>query len=468
MRVIYEASALGRGWRRPRGRTGIYRVARQVAVGLAQAEGCELTLAATAGPGDAAGLRAYVQSEAAAGQLHGKPVVAGELMAGVGAIFTRSETPGAPRASAPEQPDAQHPAEPATHRNLRSTLRQAAARAAYTAGRAALHLPVRPSLYQRIWPALHRLGGSDLSRALRDADVFHSPWLPLPARVQRQRNLLPMVMVHDLIPLRQPQYVAPWLIAWFEEVIASVGDRSQVICTSDYVKQDLCDYAKLDPQRVTVAPLGVEHGRFKQVTDPAVLQRVRQRYNISSQRYVLTLATLEPRKNVPALIRRWAALVRQQRIDDLDLVLVGNVGWAMGDLAAAAGDLRDRVHVTGFVADEDLAALYSGAAMFAFASLAEGFGLPPLEAMACGLPVVCANTTSLPEVVGQGEHAGGLLVEPYDDDAWCAAMLKLETDATLRSELARKAIARAATFTWENHISKTLDAYRQGIASLSL
>jgi len=174
------------------------------------------------------------------------------------------------------------------------------------------------------------------------------------------------------------------------------------------------------------------------------------------------VGTLEPRKNVVHLIRSFAELVRAERIPDLHLVLTGGQGWDYEPIFAEAErlrEVRDRIHFTGYADDVDLAPLYSGALAFVYPSLYEGFGLPVLEAMQCGTPVITSSTSSLPEVVGDA----GLLVDPQDGAALCQAMLALYEDADRRAELSSRAVARAGRFSWERCAHETVAAYRQAI-----
>ncbi|MFZ0751992.1 MAG: glycosyltransferase family 1 protein, partial [Pyrinomonadaceae bacterium] len=181
--------------------------------------------------------------------------------------------------------------------------------------------------------------------------------------------------------------------------------------------------------------------------------------------YFLSLAAPQPRKNLAHLIRCFFRLLEEQPGLDVKLVLAGSKsqGWMYDEVfeaAAAAPKYRDRVAFTGFVADEDLAALYSGALGFIFPSLYEGFGLPPLEAMACGTPVISSDATALPEVVG----GAGLMVKPTDEDALCEAMLNLLNDSRLRQELRRKGLERASEFSWQRCAAETVNVYRTAVS----
>jgi glycosyltransferase involved in cell wall biosynthesis len=181
---------------------------------------------------------------------------------------------------------------------------------------------------------------------------------------------------------------------------------------------------------------------------------VRHKYNLAEQPFILSVGTIQPRKNYQRLIQAFA------RLDaDLDLVIVGGFGWHFQEITAEVTrlDLEKRVRFLGFVADADLPALYSTASLFIYPSLYEGFGLPLLEAMACGTPVVASNQSALPEVVGQA----GLLVDPYNVEAMAATMTEVLGDSGLRHQLIQAGLARAAQFTWSDMAAKLLVLYQQ-------
>jgi glycosyltransferase involved in cell wall biosynthesis len=303
-------------------------------------------------------------------------------------------------------------------------------------------------------------GGVGLRTLLR-TDVFHSPIYALPPlgdrRVKRVKHFL---TVYDMIPLRFPEFTG-WGDA-FRSILGSLRSEDHALVISEYTRGELLDVRPdLDPARVHVTLLAADPERFHPC-GPTQVAAARARYGIPDAPYVLSVGTLQPRKNIPLLIRSFAALVRAGEVGDLHLVLTGRRGWDFDEIFAEAADrqeVRDRIIFTGYVDEADLAPLYSGALVFAYPSLAEGFGLPPLEAMQCGTPVITSNTSSLPEVVGDA----GVLVDPRDGDALAQAILDVYRDSDLRADLAARATARARQFTWERYAQQTVDAYRAAL-----
>jgi glycosyltransferase involved in cell wall biosynthesis len=267
-----------------------------------------------------------------------------------------------------------------------------------------------------------------------------------------------------MIPSLFPELVEDKFVEKQRAIVHSV-DREQdwIICNSACTKTDFCEITSMAPDRVFVTYLAAARDVFRPEADPARIAAVRERHQVRSRDYVLSVCTLEPRKNLPRLVRSFFALTEDQRLPELSLVLVGPTGWKSDPLIASLEErprLRDRVVLTGFVPDEDLAALYSGARMFVYPSLYEGFGLPALEAMQCGVPVITSRTSSLPEVVGDD----AITVDPTDADALSQAMLNVLRDAGLAAELSRRGLERSKQFSWSRAVDETVQAYRAMLA----
>lgn len=288
-------------------------------------------------------------------------------------------------------------------------------------------------------------------------DIFHSPFFPLPKGIRAKFRF---ITVYDLIPILHPEFFEFQKNHLLHRVVQSIDRDTWVFCISEATKNDLLGYSSnIDPQKVAVIPLGASD-LFYNCLDAAEMQTVRRKYGIPEQPYFLSLSTLEPRKNIESSVRAFVKMVRQEQINDVNLVLVGTTGWDYGrifDEISGCNELRDRIIVTGYVDDHDLAAIYSGAIAFVYPSFYEGFGLPPLEAMQCGVPVITSNTSSLPEVVGNA----GLMVNPTDNDTLCQAMLSLYKDSEQRNKLAALSLQRAALFSWDACADATVRHYQQ-------
>lgn len=308
--------------------------------------------------------------------------------------------------------------------------------------------------------ALDRLSHQAGVSALARADVFHSPFNPLPPADERLRRVQYFLTVHDLIPLVRPEVGG---MGWLREILDSIGPDDHFFADSEHTKSDLLNAVRaLRPERVSVTPLAADPALFRPCTDAARVAAVRAKYGVPDGPYILTVGTLAPHKNIPRLLRAFAELVHAERLGDLRLVLTGAKGWgyeATFQELDRIGPVSGRVHFTGYVDDEDLAPLYSGALVFVFPSYYEGFGLPPLEAMQCGTPVITGNAASLPEVVGDA----GVMVDPHDQDAFAQAILDVYRDSAWRQELAGRALIRAREFTWARFADQTVAAYRRAL-----
>ena len=291
-------------------------------------------------------------------------------------------------------------------------------------------------------------------------DLFHGldqSGIPLFFKTRRS-----VVTIHDVIPL-----VLPWAFPrrhrWvLTAALARVRRQADVVIVpSAAAAEDVVRYLNMDRQRITVIPMGCE-ARFQPLVNAARMVQLRRRYALP-ERYVLFVGTLEPRKNIALLLEAFSRLLAERPEDDLQLVVAGGKGWGDGQLIATteALNIRRRVIFTGFVEDDDLPDLYRGAQMFVYPSLYEGFGLPVVEAMACGTPVITSNRASLPEVAGDA----ALLIDPTRPDDLAAAMSAIMSNAALHEELRWKGLARAKEFTWEAVARKTMGVYRAVCAS---
>ena len=289
-------------------------------------------------------------------------------------------------------------------------------------------------------------------------NIYHSPFYPIPDRTITQ-NLHRVLTIYDLLPVLTSHNFTQNSRSRFKSIINSI-DRHQdwITCISENTKQDFCNHTGMNPERIFVTPLAASDN-FYPVTDSEIISQKLKQYQIPEQTYLLSLCTLEPRKNLNFLLQCFAQILAQDPNLDLNLVLVGVSGWKNNDIFQTVQSnhlLKKHVIFTGYIPDHDLSAIYSGALAFVYPSLYEGFGLPPLEAMQCGTPVITSNTSSLPEVVGDA----GLMINPSSKDDLCQAMLDLINNSTLRHELSQKGLDRAAQFSWSKCAEETIKVYK--------
>jgi len=297
---------------------------------------------------------------------------------------------------------------------------------------------------QTYWPWLIRRAG---------VDVVHTPIFAGMVAAPRPYVLT----LHDLIPLQTPEAVSRTAAAYWRLVLPHAVRRAAAIITgSDFTRDEILDHFGLSPDRVVTVPHGVEP-RFVPVEDAAVLAEVRRRHGLPD-RFLLFVGIASPRKNLDRLVRAFGALSDAERAD-AHLLVAGPPGWKNEalDAAIAASPVASRIRHLGIVPDEELPALYTLARGVANLSGREGFGLPALEALACGSPLVCADRTSFPEVVGDA----ALLVDPDDEPAIThalAALIAGGPDVTARRA---RGLVRARDFTWERSAAATLTVYRR-------
>jgi glycosyltransferase involved in cell wall biosynthesis len=311
----------------------------------------------------------------------------------------------------------------------------------------------------RLWHRLHiRL---PIESMIGAQDLFHATDFVLPPTGHRTRTLL---TVHDLSFVRDPDSASPALRRYLDDVVPrSVTRAHHVLADSRATKDDLIELYSTPTDKITVLYSGVDP-RFTPEKQRGEEERIRRRYKLGHQPFILGLGTLQPRKNYSRLISAFAQIADvSRRLDGRpithNLVIVGKQGWLFDSIIADAARLgvRTRVIFPGFADEEDLPALYRTAELFVFPSLYEGFGLPPLEAMACGTPVVTSNVSSLPEVVGDA----GLTIDPVDIYALANAMSQVLQDSRLRDQMIDRGLARASEFTWLRAARQLRQVYQQ-------
>lgn len=289
-------------------------------------------------------------------------------------------------------------------------------------------------------------------------DVLHCPKSAVPFFAP-----CPVVVtLHDLIPISHPEtekFAAR--IYWRIQIPIAARRSSHIITDSEHAREEIMAMFNVPADRISAIMLGFSPA----MGGPAATgdgESVRSKYGLP-EHYILYVGTIQPRKNIPTLLEAFNLLKREHGVSH-SLVIVGRKGWLYKELFDRISELgleRD-VIFTGFVPDEELPGIYAGADVFSYLSFFEGFGLPPLEAMACGVPVVVSNTTSLPEVVADA----GIAVEPLDVPAVAESIHKILTDPHLARTLRERGIRRSSLFSWERTARETLGVYRR-VALLS-
>jgi glycosyltransferase involved in cell wall biosynthesis len=292
------------------------------------------------------------------------------------------------------------------------------------------------------------------------ADLFHEPHYVLPLLLGTKS----VVTIHDCIHLRFPEYLPnPGAIYYARFMMGSALRRAKVVFTvSEASKRDILHFfPKTEPSRIHVVSNAID-ADLLDAPDQDELDRVKERYQIA-QRFILYAGNIKPHKNLPRLIEAFARLRATPGHEDVHLMIIGDEIGKTPELRRRVESFRLRpfVRFFGFVPERTLAALYRLATVFVFPSQYEGFGLPPLEAMACGTPVVTSNVSSLPEVVGNA----AVLVDPHDGEAIAVGLSRVLDDPAFAADLREKGQIQAKKFNWEDSARKTLSGYLEALQS---
>jgi glycosyltransferase involved in cell wall biosynthesis len=285
-------------------------------------------------------------------------------------------------------------------------------------------------------------------------DLYFATDFALPPTLPRTRTA---IFIHDLTYVRVPNAAVPELVGYLNAVVPRALKRADVvIVNSEATKTDIIDIYGTPPEKISTIQFGV-HPHFTPSKKP--LAALRAKYSLPQQPYILTVGTVQPRKNYARLIEALAVL-RAKGID-ATLVIAGGKGWMETPIfeTVARLKLEPYVRFLGYVDDSDLPALYTHAAAFAMPSLYEGFGLPVLEAMACGTPVVTSTVSSLPEAAGDA----ALLVDPTNIEAIADALRRIISDTRLAQELRAKGLAHVMPFTWGRTAKQLLEAFDKAL-----
>jgi glycosyltransferase involved in cell wall biosynthesis len=291
-----------------------------------------------------------------------------------------------------------------------------------------------------------------MKNELNELDIIHNPY-QLPTVFNFKQKYI--ISVLDLIQILFPKEIKKSVYISQKIMLSkSIKSADKIISISHHTKQDIIKHFKIPENKIKVIHLAANEN-YKLLKENEI-NKIKQNYNLNYS-FILYVGTLEPRKNIPTLLKALYKL-KKQNIKH-KLVITGKKGWKYKSIFETIErlNLQKDVIFTGYVPDEDLPALYNAADLFVYPSLYEGFGLPPLEAMQCGTPVITSNTSSLPEVVGDA----GIMVNPYDVDELANKMYEVLTNGGLREELSKKGLERAKLFSWKKCAEEHLKVYEE-------
>ncbi len=322
-----------------------------------------------------------------------------------------------------------------------------------------VHVPLTDRWLYRLWFRAHL--PLPIETFAGRSDLYHATDFVLPPMLPGTRTVL---TIHDLTFLRDPTSAQPRLLTFLTNMVSKSAQRAtHLVADSLATAHDLHELYGLPQDHITTIYSGVNE-RFNPRPLDGEAQTLRKKLELDRAPYILTVGTLQRRKNHLTLVRAFGELLHREGVPEgVQLVVAGSKGWLYDEVLGEVKslDLERQVRFIGFTDEVDLPALYRNAAVFAFPSLYEGFGLPPLEAMASGVPVVASNASSLPEVVGDA----GLMVDPLDVHGLAAALFRALTDGDWRAESIHRGLQRAATFTWRRAAEQLLGVYERVLSA---
>lgn len=288
-------------------------------------------------------------------------------------------------------------------------------------------------------------------------DLLHCPAFKAPLKCA-----MPLVVTfYDLHILKSPNDYNPWLRSYCKFMLPKIAKTADKIITiSEFSKKDIVDTFSLRPEKVEVTYCGIDE-RYRVVSDMTLKNSARNKYGLQ-KKFILYIGAIQPRKNIPLLLKAYSRLLKEGFFD-FDLVFAGGMGWKNRNIFLLIGELgiKERVKFIGYVPEDELPFLYDLAEFMVYPSFSEGFGMPVLEAMACGCPVITSNTSSLPEVVGDA----GIMVDPHNIQELEDAIRRVVKDSNLRREMKKKGLERAKIFSWEKCAKETLQVYKKVYAA---
>lgn len=295
----------------------------------------------------------------------------------------------------------------------------------------------------------------NINKFTRDIEIFHAPFFVTPA-LDKSKRLV--VTIHDVAPLIFPDFFPLMTRLAHTRRLKKIrykmkkNSNTHLIADSDHTKRDLVKHLGISENKISTIPLGVS-SIFKPLNDSLSNKMVLRKYSLSKP-YILTVGSLNPRKNITSLLKAYSRLTENSKINH-QLVLIGTSGWLNKKIFKEVR-INKNVKLMGTVPEEDLPILYSQADLFVFPSIYEGFGLPVLEAMACGTPVITSNASSLPEVSGQAAR----LVDPHDISEIANSISYVLSNNPIRKKMIDQGLQWAKNFTWEKTAQRTYELYK--------
>ena len=293
-------------------------------------------------------------------------------------------------------------------------------------------------------------------------DIFFSPMYKIPEYIEKNKHIKKYVMLYDPVPLVMDDNIASFEDSWFMQLVHQINKNDYYFTISAFAKNEFIRHIpSLEDPQIMVTHLAAGSSFFPD-RNAERNRAIKEKYGIlQNKRYFLSLCTIEPRKNLVFAVKNFITFIKNNNITDLVFVLAGG-HWAQfsAEISKEISDFDNQNSIviqTGYVDEEDLSPLYSNAECFIYVSKYEGFGLPPLEAMQCGTPVITSNAASLPEVVGDA----GIMVDPYDDSALVKAYEDIYSDGELRKELSKKGIERAKQFSWKKCVDTMVEKFKE-------
>jgi glycosyltransferase involved in cell wall biosynthesis len=283
-------------------------------------------------------------------------------------------------------------------------------------------------------------------------DIFHGPYFFIPNRLRCKS----VMTIHDLMALKHPEFLeAEGVVYYKKRIYSSIKRADAIIAVSDFTKGEIVEFLDIPEEKIRVIHNGIST-KFQNINDNNKIEDVKDKYGLKGQQYLLFVGNIEPKKNIETLIYAYIQL-RNETIYKYPLLIVGNKTWHFQKIWEIVKKLNaeNNIIFTGVVDDEDLPFLYNGAEIFIFPSLFEGFGLPVIEAMACGIPVIASNRASIPEIVNDA----ALLIDPLNRQEIAEAMYEVISNTKLKKRLIEKGLKQSQNFSWKKTAIETLKLY---------